>query len=265
MASYYMSSGPAGEPISRTEAKLHLRVDATTEDSLTDVLITAARQWVETFTGRQLITATYVLQRDSLPSRVMLPHPPLQSVSSVAYVDTAGSAQTAAATLYDVLTHRTPGEVILGYGDTWPTTRGHTNDVTITYKAGYSSIFTAATTDYLTVSGRSLVDGDLVRVWNSGGALPTGLSADTDYYIRDTTGQTCKLAATSGGVAIDLTAAGTGTHYMGDMPEPIRQAIKLLLGHLFEHRESVSEVRLDETPMAVKVLLWPYRVWQEVE
>ena len=262
---WYMSSGPAGEPVSRTEAKLHMRVDSTAEDSLTDILISTARQWCEAFTRRQLVTADYVMLLDYLPSRLVLPRAPLQSVTSITYVDAAGDTQTAAATLYDVLTHREPGEIALGYGDSWPSTRGHTNDVTITWKAGYSSLFTAvAGTDVLTVSGRALVDADIVRVWNSGGALPTGLAVATDYHIRDAAGQTCKLAATAGGAAIDLTTAGTGTHYMGEMPEPIRAAMRLLIGHLYEHRESVTEGRLEETPMAVKSLLWPYRIFTEV-
>ena len=263
---FYMSSGPAGEPISRTEAKLHMRVDANAEDSLTDLLITAARQQVENVTRRQLITASYVMLRDSLPGRIVLLRPPLQSVSSVTYVDGAGATQTAAATLYDVLIHREPGEIILGYGDSWPTTRGHTNDVAITWKAGYSSIFTAAVTGTCTVSGRTLVDGDVVRVWQSGGALPTGLSANTDYYIISAAAQTCKLSLTSGGEAVAITAVGTGTHYMGDMPEPIRAAMRLLIGHLFEYREAIiTGTMVTVTPMAVKALLWPYRVFTEAE
>ena len=265
MMPFYMSSGPAGEPISRTEAKLHMRVDSTAEDSLTDILISTARQWCESFLSRQLVTATWVLTCDSWPWRFVLPRPPLQSVTSITYVDAAGTTQTLTSTLYDVLTHREPGEVIAGYNDSWPTVRGHTNDVAVTYKAGYSSIFTAnATTNVLTVSGYTPVDADIVRIWNSGGGLPAGLSAATDYHVRDAAAQTCKLAATAGGDAIDFTTAGTGTHYMGEMPEPIRAAMRLLIGHLYEHRESVTEGRLEETPMAVKSLLWPYRIFTEV-
>lgn len=41
-----------------------------------------------------------------------------------------------------------------------------------------------------------------------GGTLPTGVSADTIYFVRDVTTDTFKLALTSGGAAINLTADG---------------------------------------------------------
>jgi len=45
-----------------------------------------------------------------------------------------------------------------------------------------------------------------------------------------------------------------------DIPENIRHAMKILIGHWYEHRESVSEDKLIEVPMAVKSLLWQDRV-----
>lgn len=45
-----------------------------------------------------------------------------------------------------------------------------------------------------------------------GDTMPGGLTAGTVYYVRDATTDTFKVAATSGGVAIDITSAGsTGT------------------------------------------------------
>lgn len=40
-----------------------------------------------------------------------------------------------------------------------------------------------------------------------------------------------------------------------DMPESTIQAIKLMCGHLYEHREGVSEMTLEEIPLGVKSLL----------
>jgi|GEM_PF-988032 len=70
-------------------------------------------------------------------------------------------------------------------------------------------IFTAAAaTDVFTAPGHTLVNGD--RVILQGDALPTGVAADTVYYVRDVAGSTFKLAATQGGAAIDITADGAG-------------------------------------------------------
>ena len=73
--------------------------------------------------------------------------------------------------------------------------------------------FTAdSTTDILTEVGSVLANGNSVQVSNSGGALPAPLVAGTTYFVRDKTGDTFKLAATSGGAAINLTTNGTGTN-----------------------------------------------------
>jgi len=74
-------------------------------------------------------------------------------------------------------------------------------------------LFTAEdTTDVLTADGHGLADTTQVIVIDVGtsGALPTGLTEGTVYFVRDSTTDTFKLALTSGGVAIDLTTDGAG-------------------------------------------------------
>jgi hypothetical protein len=116
--------------------------------------------------------------------------------------------------------------------------------VTVTCVIGHMTPFTVANaTNICTAKGRTFTDGDRVRVMNSGGALPAGLAKETDYYVRDVSGSTFKLAATSGGTAIDITDDGQGTHFasnpsagFGDVEGP-RAAIKLLAAHWYENRE----------------------------
>lgn len=74
-----------------------------------------------------------------------------------------------------------------------------------------TSTFTAATSDVVTFAGLTPIDGMKVRVASST-TLPAGLSASTTYFTRDSSGSTCKLAATLDGSAIDITSTGTGTH-----------------------------------------------------
>ncbi len=58
---------PTVEPVSLEEAKLYLRVDATSEDDLISSLIQAAREYVETHTRRTLIYTTYRYTLDTFP------------------------------------------------------------------------------------------------------------------------------------------------------------------------------------------------------
>lgn len=48
-----------------------------------------------------------------------------------------------------------------------------------------------------------------------------------------------------------------------DIPRPLRSAMLLLLGHLYEHREDNTAVRLDEIPFGVDALVQPYIIVQD--
>lgn len=63
----------------------------------------------------------------------------------------------------------------------------------------------AATGDLFTSASHELVDGQRVRVEALAGlALPSGIVAETTYFVRDAAANTLKLAATSGGAAINV-------------------------------------------------------------
>ena len=63
----------------------------------------------------------------------------------------------------------------------------------------------------VTSEAHGLIDTQIIQV-TSAGTLPTGLSAGVDYFVRDKTDDTFKLALTSGGTAIAYTNAGSGIH-----------------------------------------------------
>lgn len=79
-----------------------------------------------------------------------------------------------------------------------------------------AQVFTAAVTDILTAAASGLQLGQVVQVSNSGGALPTGLSASTNYYVIPINGDTFYLATSYNnaiaGTKIDITGAGSGTN-----------------------------------------------------
>lgn len=206
------TSDAGTEPVSLTEAKNHLRVDTSAEDSYINGLIMAARQHVEEITRRALITQTWEFNLDDFPlsklvdmpwseylefrnRAILLPRPPLQSVTSVQYVDSDGSTKTLDASVYRVDTKSEPARLTEAEGETWPTTDHVTNAVTITYVAGYQ---------------------------------PDDSSPPDEA---------------------------------ANVPQPIKHATLLLIGHWYEHREQVNVGNI-VTPMveAAHALLAPYRV-----
>src|SRR5690606_35870760 len=83
-------SGPIVEPISLAEAKAHLRVDTSAEDTLIQSLIMASRLHIEAALDLALITQSWRIRRDAWPTSraLMLPLRPVQSLISVnAYGD----------------------------------------------------------------------------------------------------------------------------------------------------------------------------------
>lgn len=141
---------PASEPITTTEAKNHLKVDFSDDDSYIDDLIQAARETCEQWTGRALITQTLRIKLDEFPRsidwntgsvnhRIRVPSPPLIAVSSIVYTDTAGASQTLSSSTYTVDSDAEPGIIVPAYGEVWPSTRTIPNAVVITYTAGYGS------------------------------------------------------------------------------------------------------------------------------
>lgn len=184
-----LQTPPAAEPVDLEEMKLHLREDLDDQDELVEAFIKAAREHAEGFLGRALVTQTWDLALSHFPAcgEFLIPRPPLQSVTSVSYVDEAGVTQVLAGSEYVVDTAREPGRIVLGYEKSWPITRSVPNAVTVRFVAGY---------------------GD-----------------------------------------------------PEDVPESIRTAIKLLVGHWYENREAtvLTGATTQKVPFGVESLLWMER------
>jgi hypothetical protein len=65
-----------------------------------------------------------------------------------------------------------------------------------------------ATGDTFTANAHGLAND--TRVWISAGTLPTGFSANTNYYVIATAANTFQLSATQGGSAVNASSAGAG-------------------------------------------------------
>lgn len=235
---------PYAEPFNILEAKSFLDVTPsdTSRDGVINSLIRDARNAAEEITRRYLVAQTVTVTLDRFGggySGIELPTP-LISADSVVYIDIDGNTQTWDAANYEIDDISEPAMIwpaVLAQVY-WPQVSWGTNPITITTKAGYLTPFTVnASTNLITALGRTFTAADRVRLSNSGGKLPAGLATYTDYYVRDVSGSSFKLEASVGGGAIDITDIGTGTSFIGEVPERIREAMMLRMATRFEYPE----------------------------
>ena len=134
-----LKTAPTVEPVTLAEVKLHLRVDHSADDTVLSSLIKSARQEVETETGRAIVTQTRLLRLSCFPDgseyRLQLPGSPVASISSVKYIDDAGSQQSWSSANY-ALRQGEPAWLQLGYDKEWPEHRSTQDEIEIEYVCG---------------------------------------------------------------------------------------------------------------------------------
>lgn len=160
MQRYIVKTAPASEPITLEEVKNHLKVDFSTDDTLIESLIVAARQYCENYTNRKLITQTIEEKFDGFPDDrfLNLSVPKVISITSVKYLDTSEVEQTFAAENYDLSSHQWPPFVLLKLNKNWPSVLGRRDVVTVEYVVGFGA---ASDVPAVIKSAMLLVIGDL--------------------------------------------------------------------------------------------------------
>ncbi len=148
-------SEPSSEPVTVDEAKTHLRVTGSGEDTYIENLIKVARRMCERYAGISFITQTRVVKLDyfpsCLPQEIELPYGPIQSISGtdqaetpntlgVSYINDAGAGGTTSLVLNtDFYLDNNSDIPRISPVDSWPTDVDcRVNAVSITYVAGYS-------------------------------------------------------------------------------------------------------------------------------
>lgn len=133
------SVAPATEPLTTAEVKTHLRVDGSDEDTYIGTLAQSARILLEKITNRAFVTQTRISRYDAFPPIFRHQRSPMQSVTSIAYLDGEGESQTLSSALYTVDVHSEPARIIPAVGQSWPQTQDTLNAVTMTYVCGYGA------------------------------------------------------------------------------------------------------------------------------
>lgn len=191
ITNHVLIAAPIGEPVTVEDAREHCRIDGNHEDNLLRALVTSAREHVEAYTGRSLVSTTWELRMEYFPLSITLPKAPVSSVAQITYIDQSGAQQTLAANAYQLVVdggiHAQAGRVFKAYDQTWPMTRGHLEDVRVRYVAGYGT--------------------------------------------------------------------------PNDVPQSIKAAIRLMVGHLYENREATTQGNLGTLPLGVSALLAPFVVY----
>lgn len=129
----------AAEPVALADLREHLRVDSGQDESLLAAYLAAARAYLERITGRALMPQTWRMTLDAFPTDAFeLAIAPVQSITSISYLDTAGATQTVPGGSYVLDATRAPARVALAPGASWPATRSQPAAVTVQFVAGYT-------------------------------------------------------------------------------------------------------------------------------
>ena len=130
---------PVVEPVSVSDAKVHLRVDGDEDNLYIASLIAAARDWVESYLDRTLVKTQWTLKMDRFPiGDIELPRPPMLPLSvSLTFTSESGAVSVLASNLYRVDSASTPGVVRPLREADWPAYMDDANAITITFWAGY--------------------------------------------------------------------------------------------------------------------------------
>jgi len=133
---YKIITAVATEPVTRSEAKLHARIDLDAEDSL-----------AEHYTGRAFAAQTLEMALRCFPDScesIELELPPVASVTSIKYTDANGTEQTFSSAKYSLSAYGLARSISLAYGEIWPLSQDIADAVRIRYVTGYTTLPKAA-------------------------------------------------------------------------------------------------------------------------
>lgn len=164
-----VTSAPTEVGIDLEELKAQLSITGSANDARLMRIASAALTFTERYINRALITRTYLYKLDrfgacnrgdtddfwyqplGMSERaspfIVLPYPPLISVTSVKYYDDDGVLQTISSSNYQVDTTNEPGRIAPVYGYTWPYPGVRLNPIEIVYTAGYGTLFSTIPAD----------------------------------------------------------------------------------------------------------------------
>ena len=185
----FQTSAAGFAVLTTAEAKEHLAVLHSDHDTLIAGLVGAATTAVENMTGCLVAQRNVLLTLEFFPhDGILLPRPPVQSVTSIQYYDDSDTLQTWSATEYvsDVYADSPWVASVMSswikpaYGLSWPTVYGRFDAIHVAYVSGWKA---AADVPGDIVQAIKLLIGDMYehREETVTGPSPAMLGAVTRY------------------------------------------------------------------------------------
>jgi uncharacterized phiE125 gp8 family phage protein len=136
-----LTTAPAIEPVTLAEAKAHLRIDGSAEDTLIASLIITSRLHIESAMGLAMITQSWSSIIDAWPPgrEVALPLRPVQSIAAVRLYAADGTIETLPADTYLLDGAATPARLVRHGAAPWPAPTRSANGIEIALVAGFGA------------------------------------------------------------------------------------------------------------------------------
>ena len=142
-------TAPSAEPLLLADVKTRLSISDDLDNTDIASFISAAREQAESYMQRSIITQTVEIALDVFPSDIELPFSPVQSITSVKYLDTDQVEQTLDSANYTLDDYGVRQWLLRAVDTEWPDTYGAANAVKVRYVAGWGDAGTDAPADVI--------------------------------------------------------------------------------------------------------------------
>lgn len=138
--SFVLKTPPVLEPIGLDEVKAHSRIDLDDDDLLIQDKILAVRTMVELIYDLAIMTQTWTMYLDFMPmDGIEIFKRPVQSVTSIKYLDEAGAAQTIDPVYYWTDLNARPPRIVKSMNASWPYVQSRPSAVAVEFVGGFGS------------------------------------------------------------------------------------------------------------------------------
>lgn len=180
---FRLITAPDALPVSVAEAKAACRILHDDEDVYLELLIAAAADHVEKFTGRALVEQEWELVLDRFCDTMPITKGPVTDVSSIKYRDVDGVEQTVAEATYVLDDVSDPQAIVKAPTGIWPAVGEGINGVTIRFTCGYvGALPTAIKQAILLMVAQWFANREDTNVGNIVNEMPNGAMALLSNY-----------------------------------------------------------------------------------